>query len=184
MEWYVIQVMKGAERSMAALISRVVPSTVLDECFWPKYATEIKVRGRFIKVEKPLLPGYLIAVTSNPEALEHHLIELPEFARVLSQGGSFVPLAPDERGLIGAFTKRGKRVVPMSMGFKDGDEVVIAEGPLAGREGLIRSINRRKSTAYLEVNLCGRRVSTRVGLGVLTKERWAAYLNGTLEDVA
>ena len=39
-------------------------------------------------------------------------------------------------------------------------------GPLLGHEGLIKTINRRKSTAYLELDLCGRRVTTRVGLAV------------------
>lgn len=44
--WYVIQVLKGREDAMAELIARVVPSLVLDECFTPKYATEIKLRGQ------------------------------------------------------------------------------------------------------------------------------------------
>ena len=60
----------------------------------------------------------------------------------------------------------------MSLGIKEGDRVVVTQGPLVGHEGLIREINRRKSVAYLEFNLCGRRVSTRVGLGVLSKEKW------------
>ena len=44
-------------------------------------------------------------------------------------------------------------------------------GPLLGHEGLIKTINRRKSTAYLELDLCGRRVTTRVGLAVLSAEQ-------------
>ena len=46
-------------------------------------------------------------------------------------------------------------------------------GPLLGHEGLIKTINRRKSTAYLELDLCGRRVATRVGLAVLSAEQRA-----------
>lgn len=44
-------------------------------------------------------------------------------------------------------------------------------GPLLGHEGLIKTINRRKCTAYLELDLCGRRVNTRVGLAVLSNEQ-------------
>ena len=166
--WYVIQVNKGREDLMAALIARVVPERVLTECFSPKYATEMKVRGRWIPVERDLLPGYLTAVTDEPEELERQLVAMPEFARVLSMGDAYVPLAKDEVELIGGFTKQGSRTVPMSRGIKDGDAVVVTAGPLVGREGMIKSINRRKSTAYLEVNLCGRKISTRVGLAVLT----------------
>lgn len=49
-QWYVIQVMKGREDAMAALIGRVVPKCLLQEVFSPKYETEIKVRGRWIPV--------------------------------------------------------------------------------------------------------------------------------------
>ena len=49
----------------------------------------------------------------------------------------------------------------------------LTAGPLLGHEGLIKTINRRKSTAYLELDLCGRRVTTRVGLAVLTNEQRA-----------
>lgn len=96
---------------------------------------------------------------------------MDDFARVLAQDGQFVPLAKEETQLIGSFTNRGDRVVPMSEALKDGDQVVVTAGPLLGHEGLIKTINRRKSTAYLELDLCGRRVTTRVGLAVLSNEQ-------------
>lgn len=167
-EWYVIQVARGREEAMAQLISRVVPADVLQECFYPRFATEIKVRGSWIPVEKPLFPGYLIGVTNNPQKLDRSLIDLPEFARVLMQGDVYAPLAKDERTLIGGFTSPGKRVVPMSMGVKQGDTVVVTSGPLVGRQAMIASVNRRKSIAVLELNLCGRKVTTRVGLGIVS----------------
>lgn len=167
--WYVIQVLKGREDVMAVLIGRVVPAEALDECFSPKYVTEAKVRGDWVPVQKDLFPGYLIAVTNDPLTLEQHLLRMDEFARVLMQGDTFVPLAKDEVELIAAFTQPGQRVVPMSRGFKEGDQVTVTSGPLVGRDYLIKSINRRKSLAFLEVNLCGRALTTRVGLAVLSK---------------
>lgn len=171
-EWYVIQVIKGREDKMASLIGRVVPKSLLQEVFSPKYDTEIKVRGSWVPVQKTLLPGYLIAVTDDPERLEAMLRDLPEFARLLAQGNEFVPLAPAEVEVIDSFTSPGRRVVPMSIGVKEGENVVIASGPLVGHEAMVKEIWRRKSTAILEVNMCGRVVTTRVGLGVLSKEKW------------
>ncbi len=167
--WYVIQVMGGHEEAMADLIGRVVPASVLDECFFPQYETEIKLRGSWTRVAKPLFPGYLIAVTDEPEALEAQLLKLPEFARVLAMGERPVPLASEEVELIGGFTHPGERVVPMSHAVKQGEKVVVVSGPLLGHEGLIRDVNRRKSTATLEIDLCGRKVATRVGLAVLAE---------------
>lgn len=166
--WYVIQVLKGREDAMAELIGRVAPASACEECFSPKYATEMKVGGRWVPCKKDLFPGYIIAVTDDPAALEACLRGIDGFARVLMQGSEYVPLAADEVELIGAFTRAGRRVVPMSRGFKAGERVVITEGPLVGHEYLIKSINRHKSLAFLEVDLCGRRVATRVGLAVLS----------------
>lgn len=115
----------------------------------------------------------LICDTADPRTVQQYLLRMDDFARVLSQDGQFVPLAKEEVQLIGGFTHRGDRVVPMSEALKDGDQVVVTAGPLLGHEGLIKTINRRKSTAFLELNLCGRRVTTRVGLAVLSAEQRA-----------
>ena len=166
--WYVIQVQTGQERQMAELIERVAKPQALDECFFPQYETEIKVRGQFVRCAKPLFGGYVIAVTGTPERVVRILRDLPQFAHLLVQGDRFVPLAPEEVELIGGFTQAGERVVPMSMAVKVGDDVVVTSGPLKGHEGLISEINRRKSVAILRMELCGRTVSARVGLGVVS----------------
>ena len=43
------------------------------------------------------------------------------------------------------------------------------KGPLVGREGWIRKINRRKRTAYLEIDMFGRTIQTKIGLGIVRK---------------
>ena len=169
--WYVIQVINGREDVMRERIERMVPASAMQELFYPQFQTEIKVHGEWVNTTKPLFPGYLICDTADPRTVQQHLLRMDDFARVLSQNGQFVPLAKEEVQLIGGFTHRGDRVVPMSEALKDGDQVVVTTGPLLGHEGLIKTINRRKSTAYLELNLCGRRVTTRVGLAVLSNEQ-------------
>ena len=171
--WYVIQVINGREDVMRERIERVVPQSAMQELFYPQYQTEIKVHGEWVNTTKPLFPGYLICDTADPRTVQQYLLRMGDFARVLSQDAQFVPLAKEETQLIGSFTNRGDRVVPMSEALKDGDQVVVTAGPLLGHEGLIKTINRRKSTAYLELDLCGRRVTTRVGLAVLSNEQRA-----------
>ena len=145
--WYVIQVINGREDVMRERIERMVPAGAMQELFYPQFQTEIKVHGEWVKTTKPLFPGYLICDTADPRTVQQYLLRMDDFARVLSQDGQFVPLAKEEVQLIGGFTHMGDRVVPM--------------------------INRRKSTAYLELDLCGRRVTTRVGLAVLSAEQRA-----------
>ena len=169
--WYVIQVINGREDIMRERIEHMVPACAMQELFYPQFQTEIKVHGEWVNTTKSLFPGYLICDTADPRTVQQYLLRMDDFARVLSQDGQFVPLAKEEVQLIGGFTHRGDRVVPISEALKDGDQVIVTAGPLLGHEGLIKTINRRKSTAYLELDLCGRRVTTRVGLAVLSVEQ-------------
>lgn len=154
---------------MCRLIERIAPDGVLEECFSPRYATQMKVRGEWVSVEKLLFPGYLIAVTDQVESLEAALRRIPEFSRLLSMGETFVPLHEEDQAWIGVFTEKGARTVPMSVGVIEGDRVVVTDGPLVGLEALIKKVNRHKSLAFLEFEICGRRVVTKVGLGIVRK---------------
>ena len=68
----------------------------------------------------------------------------------------------------------GDRTIPMSQGYMRGDTLVATEGPLVGHEGLITRVNRHKSLAVLEFHIGGKRVTTRVGLGIVGKEQGTA----------
>ena len=170
-EWYVIQVPAGKEVALCETIRRAVGPDVLRECFTPRFATERKVRGAWEQAESLLLPGYIIAVTREPVALYEHLREVREFTKLLRMGGSFCPLAEEDRAWMAMFTNEGDRVIPMSMGVMEGDRVVVFRGPLKGREACIVSVNRRKSLAFIELDMCGRRVTTRIGLGIVRKSQ-------------
>lgn len=168
-QWYVIQVPTGAERKLCTLIERLSPADAVSECFSPRYATQIKQAGEWVDVEKPLLPGYVIVVSSRLDLVLHALREIPEFTRLLRMGESFVPLAQEERAWIEALTNKGSRCVDMSMGVMEGERVVVLSGPLRGREALITSVNRHKNLAFVELEICGRRVTTKVGLGIVSR---------------
>lgn len=125
--WYVIQVINGREDVMRERIERMVPASAMQELFYPQFQTEIKVHGEWVNTTKPLFPGYLICDTADPRTVQQYLLRMDDFARVLSQDGQFVPLAKEEVQLIGGFTHKGDRVVPMSEALKDGDQVVLRQ---------------------------------------------------------
>ena len=175
--WYVIQVQTGKEEAMCQLILRVSAEAeqtgkpkLLDECFTPQFETRRKYDQEWRAVQKQLLPGYILAVTSTPEELANHLRSIPEFTHMLSVGEIFVPLNEAERAWIDEFTSKGDRVVPMSVAVKNGDTLVVTSGPLKGREGMIIRVNRHKCLAVVELHVGGKRVTTTVGLSVMNGE--------------
>ena len=178
--WYVIQVLGGQEGRSCTLIEAACTDmydnqgvAVLSEVFCPRYITRRKYKGEWREVERSLLPGYVIAVTSNASALRERLWHVNALTKLLMFGGEFVPLRDEERAWIEENTAKGNRVIPLSIAVKDGDSVVVTEGPLKGHEAQIIRINRRKCVATLELNVGGKRVTTQVGLAVLSGEQVA-----------
>ena len=176
--WYAVQVETGREDASRDLIEQAARAADLEgafeELFVPKRRTLYKRSGELVEGEEPLFPGYLIAVAKprDAEGVAAALRRAPRFARLLAYDGVFTPLAADEVAWICAFARREgpRRVVDMSEGHVEGGRVVVTSGPLVGREGLIRKIDRRKRTAYLRLRICGREVETKVGLSLVRKK--------------
>ena len=168
--WYVVQTMAGREFAVCRLIVSLVEGDVLEECFVPQYEVQKQFRGEWRTCVATLFPGYLIVVTDRVDELEAQMRRVPAFVRVLSNDGGFVPLERDEVAWIDAFTEKGHRTVGVSEGVIDGDRIVVLKGPLMGHEGWIKKINRRKRTAYLEIDMFGRTIQTKIGLGIVRKK--------------
>lgn len=173
-KWYAVQVVAGQEQAVCDFVTQIAEATgisdALDELFTPKRKTLRMSKGELIEGMEPLLPGYIIAVCrpANLDLLDKALRSSPKFAKLIGRyEREFVPLSDEEVSWICAFTRRENRVVEMSEGFIEGGCVKVTAGPLVGKEGLIRKINRRKRTAYLSFQILGRTVETKVGLNLV-----------------
>lgn len=169
-EWYVIQVRGGREDVVAAAVRQLGRAGTIEECFSPKWRTQRKVRGAWEDVERLLLPGYVIAATDFPLELDVVLRRVSEFTRILQNETGFIPLDRDEVGWIGRHALGPDRVIPLSRAVKEGDEVVVVEGPLKDRWFQVKRIDRRRSTAYVEIDFLGRKKEVPVGLMVVARQ--------------
>ena len=160
----------GKEHRVCELLEHHVGAGVIEECFCPAYATQRKVKGEWQECQTLLFPGYVIVVTRDATELKARLGGVTEFTRLLSLGGRFTALTGAERAWICAYTQQGERVMPMSMAVMEGDQVRVVQGPLLGQEALIDHVDRRRSTAYIEFEMFGRRIKTKIGLGVVAKK--------------
>lgn len=180
-DWYVIQVETGreiaacediarvcaqAERHLACAAGDRACAKLLHECFAPRYKTQYKRHGKWHDEERLLLPGYVVAVTSNPWELVRKLGVVPRFTKLLTMGETFVPLGKDDRAWIERWTSEGNRTIPMSVAYKEGDQLVVTEGPLKGYEGMIVRVRRRLNLAELEIHAGQITIHTTVGLAV------------------
>lgn len=175
--WYVIQVPASREEYMRHLIERADTDFAqvegrkpyLRECFVPTCEFERKRRGVWKRVRLPLFPGYVVADTDDVGALNRLLYRVPQFTKVLRMGESFAPLDDLECQLIQNLADPATRTVRMSTGVMEGDHVRVISGPLRGREGDIKEINRRGGIALLEVRMFDRTTIAKVGLAIVAK---------------
>lgn len=174
-DWYVIQVQAGREAKACEMIQQACQDVavqadagkVLEECFSPSYEFRRKIKGEWVVQKKLLLPGYVIAVTGDPWKLARVLNMIGEFTKLLAMGKTFVPLSADDRSWMERWLTEGDHSIPISIAYKEGDSIVVTDGPLVGHEAMITKVNRRKRIAYLEIHAGQMTIHTTVGLEVL-----------------
>lgn len=166
--WYVIQVRTGMEEEIRQQCERVIEKEILEYCFIPYCEQMKRYHGEWHKERKILFPGYVLLISEDEEQLYHRLKNVIGLTKLIGTGREIVPLAEDEVDLLMEFGKE-EQIVAMSEGIIEDDRVVVTSGPLKGHEGMIKKVDRHKRRAYLEVEMFGRKIETRVGLEIVAK---------------
>ena len=168
--WYVIWTTTGCEQKLGLWIKDYVPADYYDDCFVPLIDQNKKINGVWKTVHKTLFPGYLFVNTDDEriEAFAERIRHSDQFAVVLSTDERFAPVNDEEVFLIeNAYANNG--VLGSSIGIIEGEHIKILSGPLIGKEGLIKSINRHKRTAIIELSMFGRVSKIKIGLEIISK---------------
>ena len=133
-----------------------------------------KRKGNVVGITKKLFPGYIFAVTD---------MDYQEFDKLVSSirytnSQYFFNLKQDREGTP-ALSEREKDylshlvgdgdVIRMSVGYIEGDTVVITDGPLMGYESKITFIDRHKRIARVDVDFLGSVRSVTVPLEIIVK---------------
>ncbi len=167
--WYAVWVQTGREDRMLELCKTFFQnSDVCEEYFLPKYERAKKVHGQWTTTQALLFPGYLFLVSNKPEELQIKLKTLPEFAKVLGDDDGAIPLYDEEVEFLENCMNKEK-VVEMSTGYIEGDQLVIMDGPMKDYQGKVKKIDRHKRIAVLEVEFFSGVTEVKVGLEVVRK---------------
>ena len=174
--WYVVQVTTNYEERICEKIEGVCTAydaheadegklIGLKSCFNPKFASRKKRMGKWHDVDRPLLPGYVIADARNPERLAQALRGVRDFCRLLANDETYSSLDEAEREWIEAQAGGKGRAIPLSFGYRGvGDVLVVSSGPLAGKEAMITRFDRRNCIAHVELHAGPMTFKTTVGL--------------------
>ena len=107
-------------------------------------------------------------ITDEMEQLYLGLKNVIGLTKLIGTGREIIPLKQEEVDFLTEFGKE-KQVVEMSTGIIENGRIQITDGPLKGREAMIRKIDRHKRKASLEIPMFGRILETQAGLEIIEK---------------
>jgi len=155
MEYFAVQVWTGKEDEFAARIGAAPGFGALT--LVPKRALNLRRRGRQVREERPLFPGYAFIVNDEPElTLDQRwaLRTTPFFLRALPDTSCPRPINERDRRILAHFMSFGKTADTSVVYFDENERIVVVDGPLKGFEGLIVRVDKRKGRAKIRLDMC------------------------------
>lgn len=166
--WYVAQVQSGRELQTKEICNQIIGSDLLIECFVPMYERLKCFSGIWQKRLEVLFPGYIFIQTNKINLLFYALKSVPKLTKILGSDYNFIPIDKSEERFLTKFFNQNY-IIEISKGFIVGENVHILEGPMINFKGKIQKIDRHKRTAYIEIEMFGRKTVVAIGLEVIAK---------------
>ena len=151
--WFALQVKSRMEK----MVSTIARNKGFEE-FLPLYQSRRRWSDRFKSVEMPLFPGYVFC-RLNPE-FRLPLLTIPGVMSFVGIGKVPVPIEEAEIAAIQAAVGAGLMAEPYPF-LEVGQRVRLAEGPLAGLEGLLVEV-RKQQRLVVSVSMLKRSVSVQI----------------------
>lgn len=169
MNWYVLFVMGGKEQKICDFLKEEEINA-----FLPRMEVLYRVKGVFYPKEKLMFPSYIF-IESELDHIAFHqkLMELKQkksgIIKELKFDNDGTPaLTESEKELLEKLIGR-KKLMEHSIGYMEGERVIVTEGPLQGLESKIIRMDRHKRKAQIEIDMLGQAVKLNVSLEIIKK---------------
>lgn len=181
--WYVLYVRSNTEHRVVESFQQTFRKKGLQyeiDVFCPESekfynSKKNRILGRQY-LRRPVFANYVFVETNMP-ALEFRgavydiIYNSSDIIRLLTYGGSGEIAIKQEERIRLEYLLKDKRCVEHSIGYIEGDNIVITYGPLMGREGSIKKINRHHRVAQIEIDMFGQKQIVDVALEIVDKKQ-------------
>jgi transcriptional antiterminator NusG len=174
--------MAGMEQKCLQQCRKYVAERDYREMFIPQYTAQKHFRQEWHEVKMTLFPGYLFVDTETIEAVMTGLKKIRQYTKVLRDGETVSPITQEEQKFLADMMDEDYTVC-YSEGFLIGDEVVVTKGPLKHMKGFIRTIDRHRRVAKMEVRMFGRSTPMEIGFGAVARVSGEEFQNIVEENI-
>lgn len=179
--WYVLYVRSNTERRVAKYVNLAFKNKGLPYKFEAfsleseQYYNSKKPKSSSKPyIRRPTFSNYIFIETDMPEnEFREEFFSVgynsADIIRLLTYGKSGIIALRDEERIRLEYLFRSKRCLEHSVGYIEGDRVVITGGALFGMEGSIKKINRHHRSAQIEISLFNETQMIDVALEIVSK---------------
>ncbi|MEA4912795.1 MAG: transcription termination/antitermination protein NusG [Oscillospiraceae bacterium] len=162
-KWYVVHTYSGYENKVATNLEKLVENRRLHEFIEEvKIPTEkvIEIKDNKRKeVERKIFPGYVLVKMTMTDESWYVVRNTRGVTGFVGTTTKPIPLTQAEVDKLGVETKE------IVIDYAVGDNVKVAEGPLAGFIGTVEEIDREKQKVKVKVSMFGRETSAELEVG-------------------
>ena len=171
--WYVFFVRTGQEQKAA---DQIKTAFEVDEVTHLKFLSETLFRksGYVTKEVKLMFPGYVFIATKirNDEFVGRSLdcVHKSKYiVKLLCYDDTHQAAMSSEEQAALDWLVQDNHCIEVSKGFIIGDRVIVTDGPLVGRESIIKGIDRHKMKAVIELEFMGGVRQMKVSLEIVER---------------
>lgn len=170
-QWFVLYVKSGFEDEIASKINELKSV----HAFVPRKIKFYKRQGKLIKLNDIVFKSYVFVETDM--SYETFYVEVINTIKIHSaffktlvhkDDKNIETLYPQEKVFLQSFMNKD-HLIEASTALVEGDKATITEGPLMGKESIIRKINKHKRIATLDVVMMGRTIEMQIPLEIIYK---------------
>ena len=138
--------------------------------FFPKRRLTIRRQGKQITELQPIFPGYIFIETDDIDfELRNIMRKTPMFYRFLKSNQEIIPLQGNDLNILKHFLDFGPVAEISQVYFDENDRIVVTDGPLAGLEGSIIRVDKRKQRAKVQLDFANNALTIDLSFTVIHK---------------
>lgn len=158
--WYAVHVFSNFEKRVAETLRETVEqqglSDEIEEIFVPtEEVMEIR-RGKKVKAERRLMPGYVLVKMEMTDRAYLHVIDTNRVTGFLGPQGKPSPMRDSEVNQLLNIVEEGAERPRPKIAFEIGEQVRVTDGPFESFTGMVEQVDEISARLKVMVSIFGR----------------------------
>lgn len=173
-KWYIIHILSGSEKLIKRTILEHAAKKGLSHMFGEVVIPSVEVpelkRGKQVKTEKKIMPGYMFVQMDLNDDTWHLVQNVPKVTGFLGSGSKPRPVPESEvQGVFEQLETKAKDVTATKL-YEVGEKVVVTDGPFESFTGLVEEVDAEKGKLKVSVSIFGRATPIDLSFAQVRKE--------------